>query len=155
MDKDKDHQFLKDLHFKDSDNTQAMLDLIPYPILGIIFLTQDSDLSQDLIPGLDLEISTDQFNVIIVTVWVTLQTIASDVRTEIFLEDNKVKVGKIILEIPNNTQTTELMLDIKMTMLVSAELISQSHLCIQIYRQGITNRHQFADSHFQRNFRSY
>ena len=80
-----------------------MLDLIPYPILGIIFLTQDSDLSPDLIPDLDLEISTNQLNVIIVTIWVILQTIASDVRTEIFLEDNKIKVGEIILEIPNDT----------------------------------------------------
>ena len=128
-----------------------MLDLIPYLILGIIFLTQDSD----LIPGLDLEISTNQLNIIIVTIWVTLQTIASNIRTEIFLEDNKIKVGEIILEIPNNTQTTELMLDIEMTMLVSAELISQNRLCIQIYRQGISNRHRFGDSHFQRNFRSY
>ena len=73
-----------------------MLDLIPYPILGIIFLIQDSDPSQDLIPDLDL-------NVIIVTTWVTLQTIALDVRTEIFLDDNLIKVGEIILEILNDT----------------------------------------------------
>ena len=52
-----------------------MQDLVLYPILGIIFLTQDSDLSPDLIPDLDLEISTNQLNVIIVTVWVTLQTL--------------------------------------------------------------------------------
>ena len=78
-----------------------MQDLILYPILEIIFLTQDSDPSQDLIPDLDLEILTNQLNVIIVTAWVTLQTIASDVRTEIFLEDNQIKVGEIILEIPN------------------------------------------------------
>ena len=77
--------------------------LILYPILGIIFLTQDSDLSQDLIPDLGLEISTNQLNVIITTVWVTLQTIASDVRTENFLEDNQIKDGEIILEIPNDT----------------------------------------------------
>ena len=94
-------------------------------------------------------------DVIIVIIWVILQTIASDVRTEILLEDNKIKVGKIILEIPNNTQTKELMLDIEMTMLVSAELISQNCLCIQINRQGISNRCRFSDSHFQRNFRSY
>ena len=80
-----------------------MLDLILYPILGIIFLIQDSDPSQDLIPDLDLEISTNQLNVIIVTIWVTLQTIASDVRTEIFLEDNLTKVGEIILEILDDT----------------------------------------------------
>ena len=72
-----------------------MQDLILYPILGIIFLTQDSDLSQDLIPDLGLEI--------IVTIWVTLQMIASDVTTEIFLEDNHIKVGEIILEISNGT----------------------------------------------------
>ena len=46
-----------------------MQDLILYPILGIIFLTQDSDPSQDLIPDLDLEISTNQLNVIIVTMY--------------------------------------------------------------------------------------
>ena len=80
-----------------------MQDLILYPILEIIFLTQDSDLSQDLTPDLDLEISTNQLNVIIVTVRVTLQTIASDVKIEIFLEDNKIKVGETILEIPNDT----------------------------------------------------
>ena len=80
-----------------------MLDLVPYPILGIIFLTQDSDLSPDLIPDLVLEISTNQLNVIIVTIWVILQTIASDVRTEIFLEDNRIKVGETILEILNDT----------------------------------------------------
>ena len=80
-----------------------MLDLVPYPILGIIFLIQDSDHSQDLIPDLDLEVLTNQLNVIIVTAWVTLQTIASDVRTEIFLEDNLFKVGEIIWEILNDT----------------------------------------------------
>ena len=52
-----------------------MLALILYQILGIIFLTQDPGPSQDLIPDLDLEISTNQLNVIIVTAWVTLQTI--------------------------------------------------------------------------------
>ena len=118
-----------------------MQDLILYPIIEIIFLTQDSDPYQDLIPDLDLEISTNQLNVIIVTTWITLQTIASDVRTEIFLEDNQIKVGEITLEILNDTQTTELILDIEMTMLLSTKLISQNCLCIQIYRQGIINRH--------------
>ena len=80
-----------------------MQDLVLYPILGIIFLTQDSDPSQDLIPDLGLKISTNQLNVIIGTIWVTLQTIASDIRTENFLEDNQIKVGEIILEIPNDT----------------------------------------------------
>ena len=61
-----------------------MLDLIPYRIIGIMFLTQDSDLSPNLLLGLDLEISTNRLNVIIVTLWVILQTIASDVKTEIF-----------------------------------------------------------------------
>ena len=132
-----------------------MQDLILYPILEIISLTQDSDLSQDLIPDLDLEISTNQLNVIIVTAWVTLQTIASDIRTEIFLEDNQIKVGEIILEIPNATQTTELILDMETTMLLSTELISQNHQCIRIFRQGIISRHQFSGSHFQRNFRPH
>ena len=132
-----------------------MQDLILYPTLEIIFPIQDSDPSQDLIPDLDLEISTNQLNVIIVTAWVTLQTIASDVRTEIFLEDNQINVGEIILEIPNNTQTTEMILDTEMPMLLSAELISQNHLCIWIYRQGIISRHQFSSSHFQRNFRPH
>ena len=80
-----------------------MLHLVLYPILGIIFLIQDSDPFQDLIPDLDLEISTNQLNVIVVTTWVILQTIASDVRTEIFLEDNLIKVGEISLEILNDT----------------------------------------------------
>ena len=35
------------------------------------------------------------------------------------------------------------MLEIEMTMLVNAELSSQSHLYIWIYRQGIINKHQF------------
>ena len=55
-----------------------MLDLIIYQILGIIFLTQD------LIPDLDLEISTNQLNVIIVAEWLTLQIIVSDIRIETF-----------------------------------------------------------------------
>ena len=132
-----------------------MQDLILCPILEIIFLTQDSDPSQDLIPDLDLDISTNQLNVIIVTTWVTLQTTVSDVRTGIFLEDNQIKVGEIILEILHDTQTTELIPDIKMTMLLSVELISQNCQCIRIYRQGISNKHQFGGSHFQRNFRSH
>ena len=49
-----------------------MQDLILCPILEKNFLIQDSDPPQDLIPDLDLEISTNQLNVIIVTAWVTL-----------------------------------------------------------------------------------
>ena len=104
-----------------------------------MFLTQGSDPSQDLIPDLDLDISTNQLNVIIVTTWVTLQTIASDIRTEISPEDNQIKVGEIISEILNNIQTTELRQDIEIIMLHSTEVISQNCQCIQIYRQGISN----------------
>ena len=43
-----------------------MLDLILDQILRIIFLIQDSGPSQDLIPELDLEVSTNHLNVIIV-----------------------------------------------------------------------------------------
>ena len=44
-------------------------------------------------------------------------------------------------------------LEIEITMqLLSAELISQILLCIQIYTWGIINRCQFSGSHFQRNF---
>ena len=111
-----------------------MQDLVLYPILGILFLTQDSDPYQDLNPDLDLEISTNQLNVIIVTAWVTLQTIASDIRTEISQEDNQIKVGGIILEILNNTQTTEMILDSEMPMFLNTELTSQNCLCIQNYR---------------------
>ena len=68
VDKDKDHQSWKGLHFKDLDNTQEILDLVLYQILGIIFLMQDSGPSQDLIPDLDLEVSTNQLNDIIVIV---------------------------------------------------------------------------------------
>ena len=132
-----------------------MLDPVLYQILEIIFLTQDSWPSQDLIPDLDLGISTNQLNVIIATKWVTLQTIVSDIRIETFLEDNLIKVGEIISEILDGTQITELILETEMTMVVSTELIPQILLCIQIYRQGIINRHRFGGSHFQRNLRSY
>ena len=132
-----------------------MLDLILDQILGIIFLMQDSGPSQDLLPDLDLEISTKQLNVIIVATWITLQTIVSDIRKETFLEDSPTKVGEIISEILDSIQTTEMILETEMTMVVIAELISQIPQCIQIYRQGIINRHQFGGSHFQRNLRSY
>ena len=72
---------------------------------------------------------------LLATAWVTLQTIASDVRTEISLEDNQIKVGEIILGIPNDTQTTDLIPDIEITMLLSAELIFQNP-----YVFGFTDR---------------
>ena len=118
-----------------------MLDLTLCQIQGIIFLIPDSDHFQDLIPDLDLEVSTNQLNVIIVTAWVTQQTIVSDVRIGIFHADSQTKVGEIILEILNDIQTTEQIPDIELLMLPSIELISQSHQCIQIYRQGINDKH--------------
>ena len=132
-----------------------MLDLTLCQIQGIIFLIPDSDHFQDLIPDLDLEVSTNQLNVIIVTAWVTQQTIVSDIRIGIFHADSQTKVGEIILSILNNIQTTEQTLDIELLMFPSIELISQSHQCIQIYRQGINNKHRFGGSRFQTNFRSY
>ena len=110
-------------------------------ILGIIFLIPDSEHFQDLIPDLDLEVSTNQLNVIIVTTWVTQQTIVSDIRIGIFHTDSQTKVGEIILEILNDIQTTEQIPDIELLMFPSIELISQSHQCIQIYRQGINDKH--------------
>ena len=118
-----------------------MLDLGHYQILGIIFLTQYSGPSQDLIPDLDLEISTNQFNVIIVDIWVTLQTIVSDIIIETFLKDSPTKVGEKISEILDGIQTKEMILETEMTMVPSTKLISQIPLCILIYRQGIINRH--------------
>ena len=85
---------------------------------------QDSDHFQDLIPDLDLEISTNQLNVIIVTVWVTLQTIISDVRTGIFHSDSQPKVAEIISEILSNIKTTDQIPDTEMMMFLSVELIS-------------------------------
>ena len=71
---------LKRSTFKVSDNTQVMFDLTPCQIQGIIFLILDSDHFQDLFSDLDLEISINQLNVIIVTTWVMQQIIVSDVR---------------------------------------------------------------------------
>ena len=131
-----------------------MQDFILCPILEIMLLTQDSDPYQDLIPDLDLEISTNQLNIIIVTTCVALQTTVSDIRTGIFLADNQIKVGGIISEILNDTQITEQILDTEM-MSLSAESIFQNHQCIHIYRQGISDKHRFSGSHFQRNFRPH
>ena len=44
------------------------------------FLTPDTDHSQDLLQNLDLEVSINQLNVIIVTTWVTQQIIISDIK---------------------------------------------------------------------------
>ena len=73
--------------------------------------------------------------------WVTLQTIVSDIRTGIFHADSKTKVGEIILEILNDIQTTEQIPDTEMIIFLSIDLISQNGQCIQIYRQGISNKH--------------
>ena len=75
-------------------------------------------------------------NVIIVTTWVTLQTIVSDVKTGICHAESQTKVGKIISEILNDTQTTEQIPDTEMIMLLSAELISQN--CTNVF--GFTDR---------------
>ena len=132
-----------------------MVDLTPCQIQGIIFLTPDSDHFQDLFPDLDLAISINQLNVIIVTAWVTQQTIVSDVRIRISHADNQTKVGKTILEILNDIQITEQIPDIELLMFLSIELTSQNCQCIWIYRQGINDKCQFGSSHFQTNFRSY
>ena len=116
-----------------------MQDFIFCPILGIIFLTQYSNPSQYLILDLDLEINTNQLNVIIVIAWVTLQTTVLDIKIGIFLADNQINIGEIILEILNITQTTEQITDTEMIMLLSTELISQNHQCIWNYRQGINS----------------
>ena len=121
VDKDKDHQFSKDLHFKVSDNTQVMFDLAPCQIQGIIFLILDSDHFQDLFPDLDLEISISQLNVIIVIAWVIQQIIVSDVRIKMFHIDNPIKVGETITEILKDIQTTDQILDIEQLTLLSIE----------------------------------
>ena len=54
-DPDKNHLFLRDQLFKDSDNIQVMLDHLPCLTQEILFLIQGSDLSPDLDPDLDLE----------------------------------------------------------------------------------------------------
>ena len=76
-----------------------MLDLTLCQIQGIIFLILDSDHFQDLFPDLDLEVSINQLNVIIVTAWVTQQIIVSDVRIKMSHVDNLIKVGETITEI--------------------------------------------------------
>ena len=55
--------------------------------------------------------------------------------------DNLIKVGEIITEILKDIQTTDQILDIEQLILLSVELIFQSQQCIQIYRQGINDKH--------------
>ena len=69
-----------------------MLDSIQYQIQGIIFPILDSDQFQDHFPDQDLAITINQLNVTIVTAWVILQTIVSDVKTEIFHVDNLIRL---------------------------------------------------------------
>ena len=118
-----------------------MFDLTLCQIQGIIFLIPDSDHFQDLFPDLDLEVSINQLNVIIVTAWVTQQIIVSDVRIRISHADNQTKVGETISEILNNIQTTDQIPDIELLMSHSIELTSQNCQCIWIYRQGINDKH--------------
>ena len=75
-----------------------MLDLVQYLIQGIIFPILDSDPLQDHFPDQDLEISINQLNVTIVTAWVILQTIVSDVRIEILHIDNLIRLKEVITE---------------------------------------------------------
>ena len=106
-------------------------------IQEIILLILDSD----LFPDLDLELSISQLNVIIVTTWVTQQIIASDVKIKMSHIDNLIKVRETIIEILKDILATDQILDIEHLTLLSIESISQSHQCIQIYRQGINNKH--------------
>ena len=76
-----------------------MLDLVQYQIQGIIFPILDLDPLQDHFPDQDLEILINQLNVIIVTAWVILQTIVSDVRIEMFHVDNLIRLKEVITEI--------------------------------------------------------
>ena len=80
-----------------------MLDLDQYPIQGLIFPILDFDLLQDHFPDQDLEILINQLNVIIVTAWVILQTIVSDVRIEMFHVDNLLRLKEVITEISRDT----------------------------------------------------
>ena len=111
-----------------------MFDLVLSQIQGILFLTPDLDHFQDLFPDLDLEVSDNQLNVIIVIAWVTQQIIVLDVRTKMFHADSPIKVGEIITQVLKDIQTTDKILDIEQLTLLSVELILQSHQCIRIYR---------------------
>ena len=80
-----------------------MLHLVQYQIQGIIFPILDLDPLQDHFPDQDLEISINQLNVIIVTTWVILQTIVSDIRIEMFHIDNLTRLKEVITEIIQTT----------------------------------------------------
>ena len=54
-----------------------------------------------------------------------------------------------ITEILKDILATDQILDIECLTLLSIESISQSYQCIQIYRQGISDKHQFSGSHFK------
>ena len=125
-----------------------MFDLTLCQIQGIMFLIPDSDHFQDLFPDLDLEVSVNQLNVIIVTTWVTQQIIVSDIRIKIFHIDNLIKVGETIIEILKDIQTTDQIPDIEQLIFLSIELTFQNRQCIRIYRQGISDEHRFGGSHF-------
>ena len=93
-----------------------MLDLVQYQTQGIIFPILDFDLLQDHFPDQDLVISINQSNVTIATAWVILQTIVSDVRTEMPHVDNLIRLKEVITETSRDTpiiQTTDQILDIE------------------------------------------
>ena len=78
------------------------------------FPTLDLDLLQNHFPDQDLEILVNLSNVTIATAWVILQTIVSDVRIEMFLVDNLIRLKEVITEISRDTpiiQTTGQILD--------------------------------------------
>ena len=125
-----------------------MSDLVPCQIQGIPLPTLDLDQLQDLFPDLDLEISINQMNVTIVTTWVTQQKIVSDVRIEMLHVDNLTKVEETITDILKDLQITGQTLDTGHLTLLHVGKIFQSHQCIQIYRQGISDKRRFSASHF-------
>ena len=84
-----------------------MSDLIPSQIQGIAFPTLDLDQLQNHFPDQDLVITINQLSVTIVTTWVILQTIVSDVRIEIFHVDNLIRVEGITPEILKDIQTIQ------------------------------------------------
>ena len=84
-----------------------MPDLVPSQIQGIVFPTLDLDQLQDHFQDQNLGISINQLSVTIVTAWVILQTIVSDIRIEIFHVDNLIRVEGIIPEILKDIQTIQ------------------------------------------------
>ena len=98
-----------------------MSDLILCQIQGIIFPTLDLDQLHDHFQDLDLVISINLWNVIIVTAWVIQQIIVSDVRIEILHADNLPKVEEIITETLKDIQTIDQILDTGLPILLSIE----------------------------------